>query len=77
MTEPGERIAVLEVQQSIMKEELDEIKVGIDSLSAGMLDVQKTLEKQRGFWTGVTFLASAIAFILSQAWAYLNKAGGS
>lgn len=65
--EAGERIAVLEERQDRMREEFDEIKDGIH-------DIQRTLSKQRGFWAGVTFAATIVAFFLKDIW---HKLAGS
>lgn len=65
MNENSERIAVLEAQQQVMKSELDEIKDGVD-------EIRTTLQKQRGFWAGVTFAVSIVAFFAKEFWQKLS-----
>ena len=72
MADTGERIAVLEEKHRSMKEELGHINVGIESLQSDMSDIKSALSRQRGFWAGVTFLASIVGYATSQFWQYLK-----
>ncbi len=63
-----ERIATLEEQNRAAKIERDEIKTGIDDLRDTLVDIKKTLATQRGFWAGVTFIASIGVFFIKELW---------
>lgn len=66
------RVARLEVQQQVHTRDLAKLETRIDhKLDLMSKDIRHIIDgqsKQRGFWAGVTFLASIIGFILSQAW---------
>ena len=55
------RIAVIEEKQRATDEKIEKIDNGIE-------DIKKTLARQRGFYAGVTFIISIIAFFLKEFW---------
>ncbi len=72
MSEHAERIAVLEAQHRAMKDELDQISGGIDTLQQSVTNVEKVLSNQRSFWAGVTFVASIVGYLVSQVWGFIK-----
>ena len=71
----NERVAVLESQQSAMKTELDSMDAKLDSINDSLDKLNLSFSRQRGFWAGVAFMASAIGFGLAQVWSVFR--GGS
>lgn len=75
-----ERLATLEEQHKAVQRELTALDDKLDSMN-GKLDAASTdlgslkaaLDKQRGFWAGVTFVASIAAYFLSVAWEYIKR----
>ncbi len=58
-----------------METEIHETRLDVKSIRADMAEVKSVVNRQKGFWAGVTFMASVVGFDLSQVWQYL-KGGG-
>lgn len=75
----GERLRALEVRheelEKNIKRELETVTVSIKGIGEDIGEIKETQDKQRGFWTGVTFIASIIGFALSQVWQFFKPQG--
>lgn len=76
MTDMDQRVAILEEQNRQQTRELAKLEASVDHKLAAMQrdvsDIKETLSKQRGFWAGVTFVASIVGFALSQLWGHIK-----
>lgn len=82
MADPQERIAALEAEHRALTREMARTEVRVDQkvdsvlgeikgLRAELSNIEGKLNRQRGFWAGVTFFASIVVFGLSQFWQFL------
>ena len=74
-----ERVAILEEQNRHTMREMAKIEASVEHNMAmvrkDVSDIKNTMSKQKGFWAGVTFVASIIGFLLSQLWSHIKSAG--
>jgi len=68
-----ERVAVLEDQRVVAKEDRDEIKTDVAAIRTSLDDIKKTMMKQKSFLGGVAFAATSLGFFIKAAWEYLQK----
>jgi len=64
----NERIAVLESQQRALKIEVDSMDAKLDHINESLDELNSAFSRQKGFWAGVAFMVSAVAFGLTQVW---------
>lgn len=71
------RVAILEEQNRAQAREHAKLEARLDTRLGGIeksiADVRDAQTKQKGFWAGVTFFASIVAFMAAQAWAFLTR----
>ncbi len=68
-----ERIAVLEEQNVVTKEELGEIQDSLKEITSCLTLINTKLAKQQSFWAGVTFLAAIVGVLTRSGWDYMQR----
>lgn len=70
------RLATLEAQNKIQTRDIAKLEANIDHrigiMQSDLSEIKDTITKQRGFWAGVTFVASIVGFILAQLWGHIK-----
>ena len=74
MSSSDERIAVLEEQHRQFGKEFRRVEDTLDDMNKQLTEINRVVSRQRGFWAGVTFLASIVGFAISQVWQFLHRA---
>lgn len=71
-----QRVAVLEEQNRQQTRDLAKLETSVDHrlllMQKDLSEIKDNMAKQRGFWAGVTFIASVIGFVMSQLWSHIR-----